>query len=188
MFELKRTYADPSSLENGQRGFPSPGSGAQTTGYTSPSAMAQEWILNKPERPTQGRRTFWDVVKEGVRQGFPSPNAPDMRRPRETFNPNPAGYQPDGRPHYVRGPDYSKGTARDVPNYGKVLVNPIGAGVVALYRPQASYGPAAQYVNGVIYWTSQAVPTSVNLQGLTDPRALEAVLGPINVQAAIRVG
>jgi hypothetical protein len=88
---------------------------------------------------------------------------------------------------YVRGPDFSKGTARDVPNFGKVLVNPIGAGVPVMHRTQASYGQAAEYHNGVIWWTPQSIPTSVRLQGLTNPRALEAILGPLYVQAAIRV-
>jgi hypothetical protein len=99
-----------------------------------------------------------------------------------------SGFYPDGRPHYVRGPDFSKGTARDVPNFGKVLTNPIGAGVVALHRPQASYGQAAQYYAGTIWWTPQAIPTSVNLSGLTSPDALAAILGPLYVQAAVRVG
>jgi hypothetical protein len=86
----------------------------------------------------------------------------------------------------VYTPYFSRGAAAYVQNYGKVLTNPIGAGVVARYRPQASYGGAAQYRNGAIYWTSQAIPTSVNLQGLTRPQDLAAVLGPINVQAALR--
>jgi len=80
----------------------------------------------------------------------------------------------------------SYGAGGVAPQYGKVLTNPIGAGVVALHRPQASYGSAAQYVNGAIWWTSQAIPTTVNLQGLTRPQDLAAVLGPLYVQAAIR--
>jgi hypothetical protein len=92
------------------------------------------------------------------------------------------------RPFFVRGPRFSEGTQRDVPNVGQVYSNPIGAGVVARYRPQASYGQAAQYYAGTIWWTPQAIPTSVNLSGLTSPASLAALLGPMNVQAAVRVG
>lgn len=188
MFKVNRTYADPSSLENGQRGFPSPGSGAQNSGATpTHGAIPQAYIPPAPERPTKGLRSFFRPASgDGPQRGFPAPNSAAQRRPGDTWNPN--AVYPDGLPMYVRGPDFSKGTARDVPNYGKVLTNPIGAGVVALHRPQASYGQASEYHNGAIWWTSQSIPTSVNLQGLTDPRVLAAVLGPINVQAAVRVG
>lgn len=93
-----------------------------------------------------------------------------------------------GRNIEVETPYYDRGAAAYVQNYGKVLTNPIGGGIVALHRPQASYGPAAQYYDHAIWWTSQAVPTTVNLQGLTTPEALAAVLGPIQLQAVMRVG
>ena len=83
-------------------------------------------------------------------------------------------------------PYYSRGAAAYVPNFGKVLTNPIGAGVVACYRTLPSYGPAAQYFNGAIWWVTQQVPTSIHMQGLTDPAELEALLGLTNVQAVVR--
>jgi hypothetical protein len=185
VFQLARTFSDPSSEANSQRGFPAPGSGAQRTGdYPSPAAMARGYIPSQPERPTQG---FWSFLNPGGHQGsqagFPVPGSPGQQR--RGWGPGPA---PQPRPFFVRGPRFSEGTQRDVPNVGRVYSNPIGAGVVALHRPQASYGNAAQYVNGTIWWTSQGIPTSVRLSGLTNPAALAAVLGPINVQAAVRVG
>jgi len=86
----------------------------------------------------------------------------------------------------VETPYYDRGAAAVVQNYGKVLENPIGAGIVALSRPQASYGGAAQYDYGALWWTSQAIPTSINLQGLTDPEALNEILGSVAVQAVVR--
>lgn len=183
MFQVSRTFPDASSDVSGQRGFPAPGSGAQKTGmHPSPAALARGHVDDTPERPTKGWRSWF--APSGSHGSQAGQDAPGPNRAGWVQS----GFYPDGRPHYVRGPDFSKGTARDVPNFGKVLTNPIGAGVVALHRPQASYGQAAQYVAGTIWWTPQGIPTSVNLQGLTSPEALAAVLGPLYVQAAIRVG
>lgn len=184
MFKLARTWSKPSNEEGSNRGFPAPGDGAQKTGlYPSPAALARGYVPAEPERPTKGFRSFFQPSgHQGTQAGQPAPGGPGQGR--EGWGP---GVAPDGRPMYVRGPRFSEGTARDVPNYGKVLVNPIGAGIVALHRPQASYGQAAQYYAGTIWWTPQAIPTSINMQGLTSPKALEAVLGPLYVQAAIRV-
>lgn len=87
---------------------------------------------------------------------------------------------------YVYTPPYSRGAAAYAPNFGKVLVNPIGAGIDASYRPQASYGYAAQYHNGALWWTSQDIPTSINIQGLTDPEALAEIVGMENVIAMVK--
>lgn len=186
MFQLSRSWAKPSSDTSAQRGFPAPGAGTQKTGdYPSPAALARGYVAATPERPTKGVPTFANPSgHQGSQAGMPVPGSPGQGREGWLQ----AGFYPDGRPHYVRGPDYSKGTARDVPNYGKVLVNPIGAGVVALHRPQASYGQAAQYYAGTIWWTPQAIPTSIPTQGLTSPQALHELLGDLYVQAAIRVG
>lgn len=78
------------------------------------------------------------------------------------------------------------GAAGFTPNFGTVFVNPIGAGVVALHRPQASYGLAGQYIEHIIFWAQQTIPTSVKLGALTTPQEMQALLGTINVQAAVR--
>lgn len=86
--------------------------------------------------------------------------------------------------HYT--PYYDRGAAAYVPITGKLLYNPIGAGIVVNHRPQASYGPAGQYADGAIWWASQAIPTSVNLQGLTSPDELANLLDDIQIQAVVR--
>lgn len=186
MWKVERTWSKPSNEEGSNRGFPAVGAGAQRPGkHPSPAALARGYVPPGVERPTKGVRSAYDASgQQGSQAGFPVPGAPGQGREGWVQ----CGFYPDGRPHYVRGPDFSKGTARDVPNYGKVLVNPIGAGVVALHRPRASYGQAAQYYAGTIWWTPQAIPTSIGQQGLTNPEALAAVLGPLYVQAAVRVG
>lgn len=181
MFQVSRTFAKPGQGQGSQRGFPAPGAGAQTVGDYSPAQMSPAWAS---DRPTQGRQTFFQPASPaGGQRGYPEPNGGAQRRPAGSM---PNIQTPDGLNHEVYTPYFSRGAAAYVQNYGKVLTNPIGAGVVARYRPQASYGPAAQYVNGAIWWTSQAIPTSVNLQGLTDPAALLAILGRTNVQAVVR--
>ncbi len=186
MFKLSRTFHKPASANTGNvaRGFPAPGAGAQTTGDFTPGPLDAVW---GSEYPTKGARTWQDPGGSvgDVQTGFPAPTAPGQRRPAGSM-PNVPAY--GGLPSWSPVMQQSYGAGRMAPQYGKVLTNPIGAGVVALYRPQASYGVAAQYVAGVDFWTSQAIPTSVNLQGLTDPAVLAAVLGPINVKAAVRVG
>lgn len=84
---------------------------------------------------------------------------------------------------YTEGwvPDF--GAAFFAPQFGKVLSNPIGAGINVGYRPQPTYGGGAQYFNDAIWWTSQIVPTSISLQGLTDPQELQALLGNVLVEA-----
>lgn len=181
MFKLARTFNDPSSGPNAQRGYPAPGAGEQTVGDWSPPQPQASW---ESARPTKGARSwFRPGGATGGQQGFAPPEDGGQRRPPSSMPNRPPQY---GGNIEVWTPYFSRGAAAYVQNYGKVLTNPIGAGVVAMHRPQASYGPAAQYANGAIWWTSQAIPTSVNLQGLTDPAALAAYLGPINVQAVIR--
>lgn len=182
VFQPSRTYKDPFDGSNVNRGFPSPGAYGQTTGDFSPPPVASAWV---PERPSKGRRSWLDAIfGASANRGFPAPQGRAQARPPGSFMDNPA---PDGFAHYVEYPYFSRGDGARAPQLGQVSYDPIGGGVVALHRTQASYGPAAQYENGEIFWTSQAVPTSVNLQGLTNPDILAAVIGPINVQAAVRV-
>lgn len=186
MFKLSRTFAKPAAGNSGNvaRGFPAPGAGAQTTGDFTPGPMDAVW---GSDCPTKGTRTWFDPggSPDDVQTGFPAPGGRGQMRPAGSMPNNPPS---GGLPSWSPVMQQSYGAGRMAPQYGKVLTNPIGAGVVALYRPQASYGLAAQYVAGVDFWTSQAIPTSVNLQGLTDPAVLAAILGPINVKAAVRVG
>lgn len=180
MFKLSNTFANPSHGANAQRGFPAPGAGAQTTGDPSmPPGMGYP-MSYAPARPTKGRRTWLDALA-GIQRGFPAPLGGGQAR-----GPGMADQTPWGLPLPVETPYYSRGAAAVVNNFGKVLENPIGAGVVVQNRTHASYGVSGQYTNGAIFWSSQTIPTTVNLQGLSDPAALAAVIDPIYIQAMVR--
>lgn len=194
MFKVSRTFDNPAAS---QSGFATPGAGAQDANnseWGNPWAdlMAEGAECGscaadyEPERPTKGIFSWLFPTSPASKQrGFAEPqNALEHRPPGSMPNVPPI----NGEVGYNWTPYYSRGAAAYVPITGKVLTNPIGAGVVALHRPQASYGPGGEYVDHQIWWTSQAIPTSVNLQGLTNPDELAALLGQINVQAAVRVG
>jgi hypothetical protein len=99
----------------------------------------------------------------------------------------PAKVPPFGGVAFSETRYYDRGADAYVPNFGYVTTNPIGAGIVTTSRPQASYGPSGQYINGAIWWTNQIIPTSVGLRGLTNPQTLEAILGTFNVEAVYPV-
>ncbi len=182
MFEVARTYYDPS---DNQSGFAEPGAGAQTVGDQSYASFWYPEVPAEPERPTKGIFSWWNAASAASEQrGFGEPEGPlEHRLPGSMPNEPPVW----GGVYQNYTPYYSRGAAAYVPNFGKVLTNPIGAGVVALQRPQAFYGPAAEYQDGSIWWVSQAIPTAVHLQGLTNPDELATLLGMVNVQAAVRV-
>lgn len=183
VFKLALSFDQPAQGANPQRGFPAPGTGAQTSG--PPSQARQPDILPRPQRPTKGIRSWFQPATPASEQrGFPEAGNAGQQRP--------AGSMPNTPPVYgqnieVYTPYYSRGAAAYVQNYGKVLTNPIGAGIVALNRPQASYGQSSEYHNGAIWWTNQTIPTSIGMQGLANPDVLAALLGMVNVQAVVRV-
>lgn len=184
VFKLALTYKEPSAPANAQRGFPAPGAGAQTTG--GPSQRNPLPIPQGVTRATKGIRSwFMPSAPSSGQRGFSDPGNAGQLRPNGTM-PNVAPIY--GLPIPVETPYYDRGAAAVVQNYGKVLTNPIGAGIVANNRVQASYGPSAEYHAGAVWWTSQAVPTSIGMQGLASPQTLAALLGRMNVQAAVRVG
>jgi hypothetical protein len=186
VFSLARTFSNPAGQVNRQRGFPGVGAGAQTTGTPQPGrGGGGVW---QAARPIKGFRT-WGRPTKGANpaRGFGSPLSEGQSRRGEVVGHLAGDPPPFGEYVTHEYPYFSRGTAAYAPQFGQVSYNPIGAGVAVNNRVQASYGPSAQYENGEIFWTSQAIPTSVNLQGLTDPDALAAVLGPIYVQAAVRV-
>lgn len=179
MFKLARTFSDAAVT---QSGFPSPGDGAQFSG--APGQPRSLPVDPVPVRPTKGFFSWlFPANAENAQRGGPSPEAGNQERP--------AGSMPNVPPifggvGYNETPYYDRGAAAFVPITGKVLTNPIGAGVVAQYGAKAFYGPSAEYQNGAIWWVSQAVPTSVDLQGLTDPSVLAALLSQTEVQAVVR--
>src|SRR5579862_9323961 len=183
MFRPARTFSNPGQGSNPNRGFPAVGDSYQTTGPYTPPPRQSIWSAM---RPIKGRQT-WDNPNADVSRGMPAPQTRAQSRGGEVVGHLPGDPAAFGGYLTHEYPYFSRGTAALAPQFGQVSYNPIGAGVVANHRVQASYGPAAQYENGEIFWTSQAIPTSVNLIGLTNPDVLAAVLGPIRVQAAVRV-
>lgn len=183
MFKLQRTFQNPAQS---QSGFAEPGAGAQIRGEPSYNGLAAEPVDIAPERPTKGVFGWlFPASPRSLQAGQPEPLGAMQHRPPGDMD----AFAPiNGMVEYNWTPEYSRGAAAFVPNTGKVLTNPIGAGVVALQRSQASYGPSGEYVNGVIFFTSQSVPTSVGLSSLITPEQIEALVGNMNVQAMVRVG
>lgn len=177
VFKLSATFKNPATS---QSGFPAPGDGAQTTGIYSPPPENVAW---EPSRPAKGFFSWFRRSAQSEQRGYPSPLGITQARPKGSMPNSPPVY---GGNMPVTTPYFSRGAAATVQNYGKVLYNPIGAGVVALHRPQASYGSAGQYAAGQIFWATQVIPTSINLQGLTDPQELAAILDPLQIQAVVR--
>lgn len=182
MFKVAQTFNNPTQGANPQRGFPSPGAGDQTIG--NPVLQIGNDGDYAPSRPTKGFFSWLFPSKPASEQrGYPGPYDPLQMRPPGSMPNKPPVF---GGVYQKWTPYYDRGAAAYVPNFGKVLTNPIGAGVVANHRPQASYGNAGQYANGAIFWTNQVIPTSINLQGLTDPESLLAILSTLEVQAVVR--
>lgn len=178
MFKLSGTFKDPA---RSQRGFPMPGEGAQTSG---PGVMQPRPESGPPVRPTKGFLSWLNPFADaGEQRGFPSPLDMLQRRPKGAMPNVPPAF---GGVGYNVTPDMDRGASAFVPITGKVLYNPIGAGVVVNHRPQASYGSSGEYADGAIWWVSQTIPTSVNLQGLTSPQELANLLDGIQIQAVVR--
>jgi hypothetical protein len=180
MFKTANTFSNPGSS---QSGFASPGAGAQHTG-ARPGVANPQVQGGEPTRPTKGLRSWLNPEADGGQQrGFPNPLAFLQRRPKGSMPNSPPVF---GGVDYVVTPEYDRGASAYVPVTGKVLTNPIGAGIYAPHRPQASYGPSGQYADGAIWWSSQQIPTSVNLAGLTSPDELADILNGIQIQAVVR--
>jgi len=183
VFKLAATFYDP---QDSQSGFAEPGAGAQTTGDPSFNALPQPMIVNEPERPTKGIFSWlFPTSPRSMQSGQPEPENALQHRPPGSM-PNVPPLSGITGMKWTR--EYSRGAGAYVPQTGYVLTNPIGAGIVAMQRPQASYGPAGEYQNGAIWWTSQAVPTTVDLNGLLSAEEVQALVGNMSVQAMVRVG
>lgn len=180
MFRLARTFAAPASPANAVRGFPAPGAGDQTTG---PAKKPHQQVARLPIFQAAGTRSWSRPdLPQSLSRGQPIPENAAQHRPPGALQTPPMF----GGVSYLETPFYDRGAEAFTPNFGKVLANPIGAGVQVLNRTQASYGSAGQYQNGAIWWTSQEIPTSTNLTGLSDPEEIQALVGDINVYAVVR--
>jgi hypothetical protein len=183
MFKLALTYMGPTKGANAQRGFPAPGAFQQTTGGPS-QPTRNEQVQETPLRPTKGVRSFFNSFLGGnAQRGMPDAQNAAQHRPIGSMPNHPIV---QGRAWTTTTPYYDRGAAAVVQNFGKLLTNPIGAGVVVLNRPQASYGRSSEYHYGALWWTSQNIPTSIDLSSLVSTDDLSAALGPDNAPAAIR--
>lgn len=179
MFKVANTFVDPGSS---QSGMATPGAGAQMTGY--PGVAQPQTEMGPPERPTKGFRSWlFPEADGGEQRGFPSPLAFLQRRPKGSMPNNPPVF---GGVEYHETRDMDRGASAFVPITGKVLTNPIGAGIYAPHRPQAWYGAPGQYADGAIWWSTQNIPTNVNLSGLVSADELAALLDNIQIQAVVR--
>lgn len=184
LFKVSRTWTDPAEGAGPQRGFPAPGAGAQTSG--APSSTESQRVPWSTSRWVKGLRSWLSPsAPVDATRGMPAPLNAGQRRPVGTWKFN--DLKPFGRTIFTETRYYDRGADAFVPNFGYLTTNPIGAGIVATRRVQASYGPSGQYENGMIFWSNQIIPTSLKTAGLSDPAVLEAILGTLNVQAAVRV-
>lgn len=184
MFRLARTYDDPASGSNSQRGYPSPGEGEQATGQ--PATQDTSRVPNGPIKLFKGLRTWLSTVTgSNPSRGMPEAEDALQHRPPGSV----VDQQMFGGVVYNETPYYDRGAAAFVPNFGTLVSNPIGAGRQVPWRPQAFYdGQSGEYENGSIWWVSQSTPTSTNLTGLQDANALLDEVGSVNVEAMVRVG
>lgn len=188
-FKPRNTFANPTNNAAVNAGQPAPGAGAQWLPTTSPPPQAfDDPRPREPLHPTRGKRSWLTPSSpRGGQQGMASPL--DALQSRPTDGPFAMDAIPpvSGLPIAVETPYYSRGAAAFVQNFGKVLYNPIGAGIPVPNRPQASYGPSGQYIEGSIFWTSQVIPTSIPPTALTSPQELADLLDPLTVYAVARV-
>lgn len=132
------------------------------------------------------RRWFRPASCNSQRQrGFPMPLGDDETRAAagRPFRQVPM----QSGPIFVQPQRNDLGAAGVVTVMGQIATNPIGAGICVPNRPQYSYGIAAQYIQGVMFWAQQTIPTTIPMGPLTSPAEMAALLGTVNVQAAVRV-
>jgi hypothetical protein len=87
-------------------------------------------------------------------------------------------------PIYVQGPVYDRGADAFAPQFGKLLQNPIGAGIHASYKLPVIAGPGARYQFGAIWFGVQSIPTSVQINPTVPIETINALLATSHVSAA----
>jgi hypothetical protein len=135
------------------------------------------------EQPSMGSVAIFQpgVDATQAQRGTPQPEGFDQMR-----NPPWSHRAPFGGTIFCAPRRSDMGAAGYVSNFGLLFTNPIGAGIVAPNRPQASYGLAGQYIAHTIFWAQQTIPTSIQMGPLTSPDVMLALLGTVNIQAAMR--
>lgn len=175
MFKIINTWKNPASATQQQRGFPSPGTGAQRTGQRRPRPGETTWFN---ATPMQGADTWLDPSSPvDAQRGFPAPENPNQGyRAGDLTQP-----KPDGSTYYRVTREFSRGAQRSAP-ITPILMSTPNPGSVVPHKPSVCPRyPLGQYINNTIWWTNQVIPTSVPLSGLQTEKAVAAMLATFHV-------
>jgi hypothetical protein len=93
---------------------------------------------------------------------------------------------PQPNPIYVTSPQFSRGADAHAPRFGKLNINPIGAGVYAPYRLPTIAGPGARYVFGAIWFDVQAISTSLQINPTVPIETVNALIAAGHVGPTYR--
>jgi hypothetical protein len=118
-----------------------------------------------------------------AQRGFPAPL--NQTETRAAYGQPFGNVAPFGGKILVQPRRRDLGASGYVPNFGKPFSNPIGAGVVALNRPQPSYGISSEYIAHALFWSSQTIPTTIPMGPLVSRDTMQALLGTINIKAVL---
>ncbi len=175
MFKPASTWNNPASPQSLQRGQPAVGQGAQTTG---------RWTGRTPPPPAPelqpaGTDTWTTLTSASTQRGYEAPFDPGQQTTRS------AQPFPQPLPVLYNAPWPDRGADNFSPDFGQVTSNPIGGGVqVSNPFDVHARGPAGQYFTDTIFWTSQVIPTSLDLQGLATPAEINAMVANLHVFGA----
>jgi hypothetical protein len=95
--------------------------------------------------------------------------------------PGPAAPMMQPVPFYLTSTPYSRGADAHAPQFGKVIYNPIGAGVVAPYRLPSIAGPGARYMFSAIWFDVQTIPTSMQINPSVPIETVNALIATSSV-------
>jgi hypothetical protein len=119
---------------------------------------------------------FAGVQQSAVMRGQPVPLAFWQHRPQ--LGPQTV---PQGTPLWLQSRPYDRGAEAFAPHFGKLNINPIGAGIYAPYRIPTIAGPGARYQFGAIWFDVQSVPTSMQMNPTVPIETVEALLATAHV-------
>jgi hypothetical protein len=134
--------------------------GALTAGLLNPF----DW-LNVDQNEMLG------VQQSSLMQGQPSPLSWWQRR--QVRGPETV---PQPVPYYLTSRPYSRGADAHAPQFGHVVINPIGAGAYAPYRLPTIAGPGARYEFSAIWFDVQTIPTSMEINPSVPIETVDALI------------
>lgn len=90
------------------------------------------------------------------------------------------------RPWFAQSPQWDRGADAFAPQFGRLNINPIGAGVYAPYRLPTIAGPGARYQWAAIWFDVQTIPTSLNINPTVPMETVNALLATSYVAGSYR--